>query len=94
MRRSGPSEADIERWRSAFGNRLRELREVKGLSQLELATRSSVSQPYLSDLEQGRGNPTLVKLHVLARELEVDVRELLATPDRSLRTAKHPRSRR
>lgn len=72
---------DAERWRRAFGERLREARLRSGVSQLGLSAAASLSQPYLSDLEQGRRNPTLVTIRTIAQALDLDPRELLAPDD-------------
>jgi len=57
---------------------LRELRESKSLSQLELATKADVTQGYISDLEAGtKKNPSITILKRLARALGVPVKELL-----------------
>lgn len=45
--------------------------EQKGLTQEELAARSGFGQNYLSDLERGRRNPTVVTLWELANVLGV-----------------------
>lgn len=58
---------------------VKELREVKGLTQVELAKKAQITQPYLARLEAGdRKNPSLVVLRRLAKALGVPVTELLA----------------
>jgi transcriptional regulator with XRE-family HTH domain len=47
------------------------------LTQEQLAERSGFSQQYISGLEQGRRNPTIVTLYELALALGVDHLELL-----------------
>jgi transcriptional regulator with XRE-family HTH domain len=37
-----------------FGDRLRQLRELAGLSQRELARRANIPQPVVSDVESGK----------------------------------------
>ena len=57
---------------------IRQLRESKGWSQLELARRSDVDQGYVSRLEAGtKKNPSVAILKKLARALGVAVGELL-----------------
>lgn len=41
-----------------------------GLTQEEVAARSGFSQQYLSSLERGRRNPTVITLYELAQALE------------------------
>lgn len=54
------------------------LRREKGLTQEQVAERSGYSQQYVSGLEQGRRNPTVVTLHELAQALGVSHLDLLA----------------
>jgi transcriptional regulator with XRE-family HTH domain len=57
---------------------LKTLREKRGMTQLELATKAGVAQGYLSNLEAGaKKNPGLDVLKRLARALGVPVGELL-----------------
>jgi transcriptional regulator with XRE-family HTH domain len=57
---------------------LRELRERKDISQLQLAKRAGVTQGYISDLEAGtKRNPSVAILRKIARALGVPVTELL-----------------
>lgn len=61
-----------------FGQRLRQLRQLCGMSQTELAERTGLSKSYISDLERDvRGAPTAPTLEVLADALAVTVDELL-----------------
>jgi transcriptional regulator with XRE-family HTH domain len=57
--------------------RLKELREVKGLTQEALAKKAKCSRAYLSRLEMGRHDPPLSRLRALAKALGVPVTELL-----------------
>jgi len=57
---------------------VKRLREDKGMTQVELAKKAKVTQPYLAQLEAGtRKNPSLEILKRLARALGVPVGELL-----------------
>jgi transcriptional regulator with XRE-family HTH domain len=61
-----------------LGAVLKQIREAKGLSQLDLAERAKVSQGYLSDLEAGeKKNPGIETLRKIAKALGVPVAELL-----------------
>lgn len=60
-----------------FGMRLKYLREQKGWSQETLALHSEVNKNYISDLENGRRNPTLVVMDRLAIALGITLSELL-----------------
>jgi transcriptional regulator with XRE-family HTH domain len=72
----------VEDMRRLVGRNVARLRRARGLTQEQMAERSGFSQQYLSGLERGRRNPTVVTLHELARALGVGPRELLApAPD-------------
>ena len=66
--------------RLLVGRNVARLRRAKGLTQEQLEERSGFSQHYLSGLERGQRNPTIVTIYELAQALDVDFRELLA-PD-------------
>ena len=53
----------------ALGQRIKELRKARGLSQESLAERASISAKYLSDLERGKRNPTFSTAEKIAEGL-------------------------
>lgn len=57
--------------------RLREIRERRGLTQMELADLAGVSQSIISDIENEYVSPTIRVLQKLAGALGVSVSELL-----------------
>ena len=59
-----------------LGMRIAYLRNKKNISQLELSIRSGVSKNYISDLENGRRNPTVSVLQKLANGLGVSLEKL------------------
>jgi transcriptional regulator with XRE-family HTH domain len=59
------------------GRNFARIRKKKGLTQQEVEARSGFSQQYLSSLEQGRRNPTVITLHELAKALSVSHVELI-----------------
>jgi DNA-binding XRE family transcriptional regulator len=61
---------------SGFPRILRDLRQMRRLSQGQLALKSGVSQPYLSQLESGRHDPNLAVLLALAKGLRVSLDRL------------------
>lgn len=67
--------------RKLVGRNLRRLRQQKGITQEQLAEQSGFSQQYLSGLERGLRNPTIVTLYELAQTLGVSHIELVK-PDR------------
>jgi XRE family transcriptional regulator, regulator of sulfur utilization len=60
---------------------VRRLRQDRGLTAAELATRSGVAKATLSQIESARGNPRLETLRDLADALGVSATELLAPMD-------------
>lgn len=62
---------------NAFGNRLREVRTSRGFSQEKLAELAGFDRTYISLLERGGRNPSLINIIRLARTLTIDPRELL-----------------
>lgn len=69
-----------------FGNRVRDLREARKLTQKELAERLGVSVSYISKVENEKLHfgdfPSEKFIHKLATELEADEDELLLLSDR------------
>ena len=61
----------------ALGSRVRALREGMGLSLRDLAERSSVSPPMLSQVERGETSPTLAVAEKIAGGLELTLSQLL-----------------
>ena len=52
--------------RKLVGRNLARLRQAQKLTQEELAMRSGFSQQYLSDVERGLKNPTIITLYEIA----------------------------
>ena len=65
-----------------LGKRIRQLRLERGLSLRELAARSGVSERYLSELEAGRGNISVLRLEQVATALEQSAGALLLEAER------------
>lgn len=63
--------------RRLVGRNFARVRREKGLTQEEVEDRSGFSQQYISGLEQGKRNPTVVTLYELAQALGVSHMELL-----------------
>ncbi|TAY42427.1 helix-turn-helix domain-containing protein [Rhizobium leguminosarum] len=63
--------------RKLVGSNFARLRWEKGLTQEEVEARSGFSQQYLSSLERGRRNPTVITLYELAQALDVSHVELV-----------------
>ncbi len=56
-----------------FGERVRKLRMILNISQEELAFRSSLHRNYISDLERGKRNVSLIAISKIAKGLNVSV---------------------
>jgi transcriptional regulator with XRE-family HTH domain len=63
----------------AFGQRLRQFREVAGLSQEKLAEMAELHRNYVGTLERGQSNVSLLAMVRLAKCLKVRPYELLDT---------------
>jgi len=63
--------------RRLVGQNVRRVRLKKGLTQERFAELSGFSQQYISGLEQGRRNPTVVTVYELAAALGVSYLELM-----------------
>lgn len=66
--------------RRAFGERVRELRRVRGLSQEALAEHAGLHRTYVGSVERGERNVSLDNIHALADALDVAAPDLLAAP--------------
>ena len=60
-----------------FGKKLREARLKKNLSQGDVARILGVHRTYISGLERGRRNPSLLTVQKLAKALRVPIEDLL-----------------
>ncbi len=67
--------------RKLVGRNVRRVRQQKGLTQEQFSAASGFSQQYISDLERGLRNPTVVTVYELSQALGVNHLELLK-PDR------------
>jgi len=73
--RSGAGETVVDT--PAVGIRIRALRDAMGLSLRDLAERSGVSAPMLSQVERGETSPTLAVATRIAKGLELTLSQLL-----------------
>ncbi|OQY87684.1 MAG: transcriptional regulator [Anaerolineae bacterium UTCFX1] len=60
-----------------FGQKVRKLRIEQGLSQEKLAELAGIHRTYISSLELGKRNVSLVNIQALAKALRVSPDELL-----------------
>jgi transcriptional regulator with XRE-family HTH domain len=64
--------------RNLVGNNFARIRAERQLTQEVVAERSGFSQQYLSGLERGRRNPTIITLYELACVLGVDINDFFS----------------
>lgn len=65
--------------RKRIGWNLRRLRKLRGITQEDFATDSGFDRGYISGVERGVRNPSVLVLERIANALGVDVRDLFAT---------------
>ena len=66
--------------RVIVGLNVRTARVTSGLTQGQLAERCGFSQQYLSELENGKRNPTVITLFEISQALGVEVHCLVMPP--------------
>lgn len=62
---------------SKFGQKVRKVRLQKGLSQGDIAKILGVHRTYISGLERGVRNPSLLTVQKVAKALGVDAKNLI-----------------
>ena len=60
-----------------FGEKVREIRKEKGLSQEELAHKADLHRTYIGMIERAEKNITLLNIEKIANALEVNIKELI-----------------
>lgn len=63
--------------RLLVGKNVRRLRAAAGLTQEALAEKTGLSSVYISEIERGRRNPSIIVMADIAHALGADVRDLL-----------------
>jgi transcriptional regulator with XRE-family HTH domain len=62
--------------RKKFGSKVKQLREQKGYSIEYLANIANIDRTYISDIEKGNRNVSLLIIEKLAKSLDVDIKIL------------------
>ncbi|HGM5434891.1 TPA: helix-turn-helix transcriptional regulator [Serratia marcescens] len=62
----------------AFGEKVRQIRKEKGLSQEALADLAGIDRSYMGHIERGDQNITLTKIHQIADALEIPIVNLIS----------------
>ena len=61
----------------AFGDRVRSVRGAKGISQEKLAEMADLDRTYISGVERGIRNISLINISAIAKALKVSVGEFM-----------------
>lgn len=69
-------EFDKEAFLKALGNRIKSLREEKGLTAVEFGRRMYMERSHVSRLEAGGTNPTSTTLKIVCDALKIEMAEL------------------
>ena len=59
-----------------FGEKVREIRKEKGLSQEELSFKADLHRTYIGMIERAEKNITLINIEKIAKALDVSLKEL------------------
>ncbi len=70
-----------------IGKNIKKIRNIRGLTQGELAKKAHISRSYIGDIEGGRYNPSFRTLIALAAALKVDIASFI---DGSPLIERHP----
>ena len=62
---------------SGIGARIADMRKDKGLSQFDVCSKLDMDKTYLSAIENGHQNITLITCKRIAEALDLDIRELI-----------------
>ena len=65
---------------SAIGSKIQITREKKGLTQDQLGEKTGINAKYISAIERGQKNLTILTLEKIAKGLEVELFELTLPP--------------
>ena len=60
-----------------FGEKVREIRKEKGLSQEQLSFKADLHRTYIGMIERAEKNITLINIQKIANSLDVSINELL-----------------
>ena len=59
-----------------FGEKVREIRKTKAISQEELAEKAGMHRTYIGMIERAEKNITLINIEKIANALEVSIKDL------------------
>lgn len=72
----------------AFGRAIRELRKASHLSQEKLADMSTLDRSFISLLENGKKQPSLITIFQLAKALNISPSKILANVEEIIQSSK------
>lgn len=61
----------------AFGQRVREVRKAKGISQEKLAELAGIDRSYMGNIERGEKNASLKKVYEICDALDVKIQDII-----------------
>ena len=64
-----------------IGNRIRQLRQQKGITVNRLANLAGISQSYLRDVELGKKQPTILYLSYICDALGIELKDFFSEDD-------------
>lgn len=70
-------EEDIQRFITAFGQRVKALREERNMTQLDLAVRSGMDVRQIQRIEYGEINTSIGNAFLIANAFEISLREFV-----------------
>lgn len=68
---------NIDQILKKIGTHIKEIRELKGISQQDLASNCNFEKANMSRIEAGRTNFTISTLYKISQELEITISELV-----------------
>lgn len=74
---SDGSQQSVDAKLALFGQKIREFRTSRGLTQLELAENSALDRKTISRIENHQYSPSLSSIFAIASALEVDPKDLM-----------------
>lgn len=75
--------------RYRLGQRIKQLREVKGMSQKDLAYSADLDRSYIAGVEAGSRNVSIVNVEKIANALNVSLKDYFDTDDFNHTTSPH-----
>ena len=70
------SNIDRDDFLKHFGEHIKNIREQKGITAMELAQRIDIERSQISRIENGKANPSVISLLVICKALDISFQEL------------------